>query len=115
MAAFSPIADPSANAYLDQCVPPLPGATPIATVGRMNKRKNVLAQMCLYHPNVDSQDLGLVVMDEFHAVAAAAGAPAGAPHWVGQFFALQQQQFQQIQQQVQQNNQQFHSCLGSQL
>ncbi len=63
--------------------------------------------MCLNHPSVDSQDLGLVVTDAFHAVAAAAGAPAGAPHWVGQFFALQQQQFLQIQQQIQQNNQQI--------
>jgi hypothetical protein len=47
-------------------------------------------------------------MDEFHAVAAAAAAPAGAPHWVGQFFALQQQQFQQIQQHIQHTNAPLH-------
>ena len=53
---------------------------------------------------IDSQDLELVVMDEFHAVAAAAGTPPGAPHWVGQFLALQQQHHLQNQQQFQHIN-----------
>ena len=91
MAALAPIAKSTTNyTQTSQSQSQIRPAA-IATVGR--KRTREIAA-------VYSQDLGLVVMDDFHPVAAIAGAP-GDPQWVATFLAQQHQQHLQIQQQFQ--------------